>query len=460
METRTFRAVAALAALAALATPPPAAAQDAQPPEARPEAPAEVPANAWQLIFARATVLDAEGAGPALEAESVVLLAGDRMGVLDTERGERIWDFEHRRVHVLDRERGLRLLLSLYGEVAARERRLAAQDALRGRAAGGDAAALPSAAESESWFGMRGVEPARPEIREREEDGAVVYAVDGEDTVWFRPADEPLPEAARRPFERFLAWTVRMHPAVRERIVATGRLPVFLRTRYPSPQGPLAETLQLRAAGAASIDWARPFEGLRPGTLDDAPSSVAAHRVRAGELDAPPTFDSYLADARRRLAAGSALDAALAHEAAVSAHGRREEALDREIAAAGDPDAAALSEALAQLGNEPEAALGRLDALPAAELEFAHVLDLLRASAYDALGRTDLALARFDDALEADPYLAGGYCDLGRLHFRSERMPLAWLAWDAARALRPEHPSAAPVDALEASLVQRFPAFF
>jgi len=88
------------------------------------------------------------------------------------------------------------------------------------------------------------------------------------------------------------------------------------------------------------------------------------------------------------------------------------------------------------------------------------LLLLLMAAAMLAVGRYREAEPLYLSALEHNPWLTGVYKKLGDLYAASERLPLAWTAYEAALRINGSHPMLKSVLAEGPRLMKAYPDFF
>jgi hypothetical protein len=109
---------------------------------------------------------------------------------------------------------------------------------------------------------------------------------------------------------------------------------------------------------------------------------------------------------------------------------------------------------------EARAAVATLVQLRAAAGPRQHVLMSFESGHRERLGETRQAADLLARALAANPFLTVAYKDLGDLFFRQRDMQGAWLCWEAARRIAPDHPVLKSVDQLEADLARAHPEYF
>jgi tetratricopeptide (TPR) repeat protein len=89
-----------------------------------------------------------------------------------------------------------------------------------------------------------------------------------------------------------------------------------------------------------------------------------------------------------------------------------------------------------------------------------YVIDIHLADALSSLGQGAEAERIFMSVLRRNPFLAGVWNDLGQLYHHEYEMNKAWLCWDVARRLAPNHPMLANITRNELRMENDFPEFF
>jgi len=400
--------------------------------------------------------------------ECQVVTLGPDVVRIDTEASSRVHDFARRRTLALDHERRTVARVSLFADVARRNDEL--RNRMRQATLLGSVGRLDPAYETfalETVFGMvhadEGVE-VPPTGLQRVEDGATVSWVRRGTTVASFTFDgTAVPPAHARAWRRFVHHEWRLHPQVRDRLLARGEVPAVVRTTYR----PFASAI-------ARADWTRVDVATGPLPEREAPAGYAdeplvdarvAPALAAARAADPASREALTARAREALEEDRVLDAWLTCLRAKLATGRALP-IEREVlaAAARAGERARIDALMDAVGGaaDPERAadvLLWLDGLGTDDPAHRAVLDVFAASALATLDETDRAIERLVGALLARPDLAGALGDLGELFYGPD-MTTAWTCWDAARRLAPGHPLLAGVDEWEQRLLDEYPRFF
>jgi hypothetical protein len=272
-------------------------------------------------------------------------------------------------------------------------------------------------------------------------------------------------------FERFLLFHCHLHPVARRALVRSHRLPTSLTFRTVDGLEESIVTMRLTKVGStpeasdpthrlARRDIADPSLAVLAARLDGA-RSLGADTSRVRRTTAMRAFE---ADASRD---GRLLDVALSRLArAMEACEKPSLALWPEGGANGPAAPDSVFRACVDAADSLSSARARrvirtLAQVDPAKLTTASVVALQLGRALLAAGQFDAGVQHSLHGLEVHPCAVGVWVDLG-LAFRRESQPvLAWLCFDAARALAPQGCAAlAACDRIENDLMKRRPEYF
>ena len=119
-----------------------------------------------------------------------------------------------------------------------------------------------------------------------------------------------------------------------------------------------------------------------------------------------------------------------------------------------------------QAGQNPnnreaaESAVENLEAIRNKQSAGAHILKIFEANTRAKLRQSKLAIDLMLEALAENPYIAGAWKDTGDIYFNSFETYRAWLCWDIARKINPNHPLLDSVNKLENQLLTKYPELF
>lgn len=321
--------------------------------------------------------------------------------------------------------------------------------------------------ELENRLGMKSGLPlsTRP-VKSRDPAGNYAYLMENRLTASFTMSETEVPEDRRRMFSRFLMTALPMHPDLRADLETYHRVPSRLKIRTMHGDQKRYTTLELLAAGpAADLLYGEvqrapvpPAAGSRLARLVRRSLNPEEHdRLPRGADDFATGFnnaiqqgfhtDAMLVALECYLQVGDSTDKAVD---ALLPYSKRDPALGNFLASmalAGDPSTA----------NKAVEALNKIDR---DSLLRKHLFDFSVANALASLGKLREAEGLYLATLDQNPLLAGVYVKLGQLYYDSERMEDAWLCWDTARMLRPDHPMLTIPRGVEARLMKELPDCF
>ncbi|WP_163869003.1 tetratricopeptide repeat protein [Myxococcus eversor] len=308
----------------------------------------------------------------------------------------------------------------------------------------------------------------RSDISVVSERGHTVFATAaGRRLFSFSDEGTDAPPEQVRQFVQFLRYVYQGHPLVLERLASGDRIPrdihYFARQPFESP----AHEVSLRVHAVDVVpDVALPLIGLRRVLRphEDSPVNASIERVLLGEVpDNQEVVTRRMAEAKQSLQAGRGLEGTLAlMELSLETDVSPSE-LGALLQQETDVHVRRLREALTQPPrNEAEAR-----AVVATYVELrgpagnkAHVLNTFQASTHRALQEDEEARGLLLDAIEVNPFLAGAYKDLGDIYLSEYATGDAWMCWEAARKLAPDHRLLKDVNEWEATLVADHPEYF
>lgn len=399
-------------------------------------------------------------------AQILVVLGEQRLVVREPER-EFVYDFGRRRVRIVDATSMTYADWSLFGLVAFNDLEL--KNRLRGGAGG---TPRGSVRELEALFSMpAGVQPNRNEsLADSSRGNSVDVLINGHPFTHAVLSETTLPASQVPTFERFLLYHFHLHPAARRAIMRTGRVPRTLFWRTLDGNEETLVSWRLRNA-TTTPEVNDPTLGLpRKDITDDEFASLSKRLVQGRRMSA----DSSRARRTRQsqeyeaaaVKAGRFLDAALARlardmEACKSVSLSTWPAELRERIARDTSFRACLDAADTMDAGHGRAILERLVRIDPDRIEMDPVVDLLVGRARLATGDFHSGVPQVIRGLKDNPCAINAWMDLGHAYFQTYQPVLAWLCFDAARAVAPEGcPLLQSSARLEADLLRRHPEFF
>ena len=379
---------------------------------------------------------------------------------------ERLYDFGARVLYEVDHEARAYTAKSLHADVAFRESELANRKYLSSIvAAAGVPAPGYSAAELESTFGMP-----------LDGDGLTFDATEGADgaTAWTRPDGAPLasldpgrkrvPRGLRDAFRRFVVHEWQLAPQIRAAVLADGAYPDVVTFAWVPTVSTRTETWTLTGIGRGpAVPPAPPDDyRLRRGFREDV--AALADLVHGAPVAASA---EALADLEKRtgqsIALDRPLDAFLAGlEFTLQRSGAPQNLLPPlATAAVPDPRLDVIMGAL-EPTTEAEARLGlkALRDLRGAIGPHDRVLDIFAANLLVNLGEVGDGYALLRGYLTEQPHSAGPLHYLGLVLYGLYEHGDAWVCFELARHVDPEHQLVRGIDGYEQALVSRYPEFY
>lgn len=295
--------------------------------------------------------------------------------------------------------------------------------------------------------------------------GQVIEFRHGDRTVVrFTPSDTTLPAAFQPRFVNFLAYHCAIHPQIRAALVAAQVLPRELVFTSNNLNRRTTTTMELTSASLESTDHRQLPPAATPALHGGEPVFALIAKVREAERTGHrPTRTEAIAFADAAIAAGRPLDGlmALLEFGLQSGEQLGAEIRQRRATFALDAACTRYLQAFAQSSQaECEQGLAANAMLSRDHLQRGYMLDLQRANHLDRLHRVDEALACYVKVIEANPFHAGALHDLGLLLANTYEHIQAWLCWDTARRLYPDHPMFRDITEREHRLVATCPDFF
>ena len=312
--------------------------------------------------------------------------------------------------------------------------------------------------------------------------GGSVYSYRGTEVARFSPSDRSLPAVRGELLRLFLQHRLRLHPSIRDAIVATGRMPQEIAYSRPVALELRQETWQLTVFEQHPAAYALP-PSAGPVIRADAffEREILPSMLAAVEAHQPPrSLDQSRRAAVAAADRGNWADAMLIVMETSLQYGvhdcppplaARKECLDlaahrSEMMA--DLGAAAFVQATGIQYRDSAQAIRLWRGMSRSGLSNPTLIDLMIANtlssqeAKPSQAEAEEPTRLFASALRGNPFIASIYKDIGD-HYMRRLAPLtAWIAYDLGRAVpgRPANDNLAKISALERLLEQQHPAFF
>ena len=275
----------------------------------------------------------------------------------------------------------------------------------------------------------------------------------------------------------FLAYDCHIHPGIRRQIAASGQIPRQLIVHWHEFNTQGTATYRLMSAEQVKTDSSALPANARPAQHPGDPFYRVLFLVGdEGHSTHRITREDAVDFANRAVGTKHYLDALLA----LIEYGLQ----------SGEQPAAELGKHMAEFRSDAQCrlyltavhqpipskegarkCLASCESIDRGSLQKGYMIDLQRADLLAQLSRggvkTDAQIKEFKTAeqlfikvLGANPFLAGAYHDLGQLYFDGFAHEKAWMCFDTARRLYPDHPLMKDITALERRYERDFPDLF
>lgn len=395
-----------------------------------------------------------------------VVLATNEV-VTESEGIRTIYDFKGRRILQLTPNTRSYADLSLFSVVGFRVIEFQNRRSLAGLLKGVDLKDEPMPIPlSEHLFSLADPE-TKATVDRKAENGTVAYSWKSRPLLSWSEKIVPMPAHQRSRFATFVRYVYGGRPELLSAMQKLDGIPERLVITMHDVPGTTTTTLALKSSN--TLDGpAFALAGLQKSAPVQDPK--LASLLEKAQIDGPADHtrrsEAIAVRAKNALQEKRGLDVFLALTEFSIQNGKPLSGLDKDQVGAlvkTDPNLRDLLSSLKPPANEKAAveATETLHRLAAhAEESGRHVLKLFEANNLSAAGDVQAAEKLFVDALATNPSLTGAWKDLGDLHFRRFDMKGAWICWDLARTISPEHEMLKPVNDFESRLMKDHPEYF
>lgn len=396
---------------------------------------------------------------------------GDEFFSVKDKSLERVYDFKKHRIYYINHQTKTQTEVSLFADLAFRIAALQNRIMLAATVQRAGEKSSDNLYTLESLFGLEGEKPRVELKEEKSQDGRILLLDQGEVLAEIEPSQNG-PDVDARLFGRFLIYDNSMHPLIRRRILAESKIPQKFVYRLESLISKDAFSVDLKKAefrDAVGYQVPKNYKhsSKRPGALPEATIlDQLIESVRHGkdktvkqdkawfwkQADSSLQQKDYLNAAIYYLEYGlqsgdqEAVAAALRQVAVNQAQDTELDRLLRSLGVAGKEQALRAVEELQKLDRN--------------KVKRPHIIDLMIANQKAVLGEREAAARAMIGALRMNPYMTAAYKDLGDLFYGQLDMATAWLCWDFARELEPQHFMLRPISDYEKELLNNYPDFF
>lgn len=376
------------------------------------------------------------------------------------------YDFNRRKIDILDKAKKTYEEDSLYFEIGYRtaefQNRLFLQRTLK---AAGQVTPEFQTFQLETLFGLRHPKEKTPDaIARKTGPGAWNFnAPTKELAAQVQLTETKIPTGLQKSWGHYLLYGCSLHPSVLEFLEKEGKLPKSLAFQRLNVGEATRVTLTLQKqeeVEGPDTSWEKSFK-----RTVESDSELWALAQKSLALTPPEeaTRKATLDFVEKASKAGHNFDAALAClEFSLQTGGKMDETLRSVLPKLkGDRNWELFQQGLStQSLEEAEAAIKALDSIDRKGLAKGYVIDIMLGDAYEAYQKDKEAIDCYLKALKANPLLAGPWKDLGDVYYDGYQMDLAWLCWDTARKIYPDHPLLKGVVEQEKGFVKDFPEYF
>lgn len=377
------------------------------------------------------------------------------------------YDFNRRKIDVLDKAKKTYEEDSLYFEIGYRtaefQNRLFLQQALKGA---GRVTPEFQTFQLEILFGLRHPKEKTPDAFVRKAGaGAWNFNAPTKELVTQAQLSETsIPADLQKSWGHYLLYGCSLHPSVLAFLEKEGKLPkslIFQRLNVGEASRVTLTLQKQEEVEGPDNSWEKTFQR----TVESDPEiwEVAQKSLALTTPDAAATRKTTLDFVEKASKAGKNFDAALAClEFPLQTGEKMDEALKPILPKLKDDRNWDLfRQGLStQTQGEAENAVKALNSIDRQGLTKGYVIDIMLGDAYEADQKDKEAIDCYFKALRANPLLAGPWKDLGDAYYDGYQMDLAWLCWDTARKLYPDHPLLQGVTEEEKGFVKDFPEYF
>lgn len=301
-----------------------------------------------------------------------------------------------------------------------------------------------------------------------------IYEYNGQTVTAVKDSSTGLSGQQALQFNRFLANTTMIHPAIRRQLGSRGKVPQELSWYIDNaPIGRTRVTLKL-------LKYSPDSYRMNLGDLSEASSnspllSPLSLKLKERGYQRPVNSQELsVSKFKQFVQKKSYLDALLTLSEYGMETGEHQLYLLQSISKQlqNDADCQKLTRGCRAPGNEEEAraSLAALDSIDRKKYEKSYLLDIFRANLIKDLiahgaekintsGERKPELA-FVSALKINPFITGAYYDLGEYLRTLFKHSEAWECFKIARKLKPGHPFQKTLDETEAKLIRENPEFF
>jgi tetratricopeptide (TPR) repeat protein len=417
----------------------------------------------------------AAGAKPErkLKEGTIAVILAETYLVIEQDKSTMVYDFRAKKILIRESTEQAWKSSSLYADLGFRIMEYQNRVMLgRALAAGGvkmtDRLGMGEPFDLETLFGFRfpntQEDPPMDLSREISKDGASSFKHGGGEVVYFKPTQAEVPEVLRDAYVRWLVYRCRLHPEIRRQIVESAKVPETLRMHWSNTGTTGTTTLVLRSSSLMDGNAHEPKTESITGVDAEGPLLDLCRATQDTKRCAEcPTLASAVKFADQAAASDHLLDGLLGLFEIMFQSGDNIIDEIKLLRPKIENDQQCKNYFAAMNQSNQEACKQSIELLRKFDrkgLTKDYVLDIHLADALSSLGQGAEAERIFMSVLQRNPFLAGVWNDLGQLYHHEYEMNKAWLCWDVARRIAPNHPMLADITRNELRMEHDFPEFF
>ncbi len=282
-------------------------------------------------------------------------------------------------------------------------------------------------------------------------EGIVKDSTDGESLLEYAASGEPSSPQALRGLTMFLRHHYGVDEAALTELSKLNYTPETLTIMPLHREGGVTKLVAqpTRTLPHPSLEGVRPF--LYPAPLSAPPTPSAL-----------PLLAESLSASKDLFARGEYLDAFCLLLAYSMANGSPSPELkEKEAKIVDHPSVTELIRALAPADSaEAQESLRTLSRLENSSTHAAPIIKAFRANIMSAIGEYESARTLLREVLEAYPQLVSAWFDLGATYQAEMDTSPAWLCYEIAQGLNPDHPASREIASVKQALLDDYPSFF
>lgn len=296
--------------------------------------------------------------------------------------------------------------------------------------------------ELEASFGLLIKDQPNAEVSTTTSGQKIQYHIGEKARVEFIPSASTVPEAYRNSYRLWITHRLGLHPAIRQKVLEKNQVPEILQWKVKSLVDDRDNTLKLvKTSEVPATPWKIPAdyrEHVEPKNPVSAMLSQASKKI---ENHKRPTLQELEAAIQKAEKDDKPLDVFLIviNDGLSYSDSQAPQALRKSNALRSKNEQ--LQQFVQIMGNKhpPEECVNILNKIDRTGLTHAFVLETQLGSMKMNSPKRAEAIDHYLKAIEGNPQLTGAYVDLGKVLQSQYRVDEAWICWELARRISPNH---------------------